>query len=309
MSKNELMNKLSRSYNLAALKVKKNSPVILVAVGVVGVVTAGVMACKATTKLDEVMKKHNEQKEKINDYFELNGPTEEYTENDHNKDLAITYAHTGLELAKLYGPSIAVGALSIGAIVWSNRILTKRNVALSAAYTIVSKDFKEYRDRVIERFGKDLDRELRYNIKAKEVEEIVTDEDGNETVVKEVVNTAEVHDYSEFARIYDCGNTGWTKDPETNMLVLKQTERYFNDILKCKGYVFLNEVYEELGFPPTKAGQIVGWIYDEKNPVGDNYIDFGIFDINHEATKRFVNGYESSIVLDFNVDGNILDMI
>ena len=64
-----------------------------------------------------------------------------------------------------------------------------------------------------------------------------------------------------------------------------------------------------LGIPRTQAGQIVGWIYDEKHPIGDNKVDFGIYNTYNEANRNFVNGYERTILLDFNVDGNILDMI
>lgn len=61
-----------------------------------------------------------------------------------------------------------------------------------------------------------------------------------------------------------------------------------------------------LGIARTNAGQVVGWIYCEKNPVGDNYVDFGIYNLQNEG---FVNGNERSILLDFNVDGIILDKI
>ena len=64
-----------------------------------------------------------------------------------------------------------------------------------------------------------------------------------------------------------------------------------------------------LGIPRTRAGQIVGWIYDKKNPIGDNYVDFGIYDTNKEANRNFVNGYERTILLDFNVEGNILELM
>ena len=60
-----------------------------------------------------------------------------------------------------------------------------------------------------------------------------------------------------------------------------------------------------LGFPRTQAGQIVGWVYDEKNPIGDNFVDFGIYNLDSERARAFVNGYERSILLDFNVDGNV----
>ena len=73
--------------------------------------------------------------------------------------------------------------------------------------------------------------------------------------------------------------------------------------------MFLNDVYEMLGIPKTKAGYVVGWIYDKNHPVGDNEVDFGIFDMEREKNRDFVNGYERTILLDFNVDGNILDMM
>ena len=80
-------------------------------------------------------------------------------------------------------------------------------------------------------------------------------------------------------------------------------------MLRRKGHLYLNEVYDMLGIPRTKAGQIVGWIYDEEHPVGDNYVDFGIYDSNKPRVRDFVNGYERTVLLDFNVDGNILDMM
>ena len=93
------------------------------------------------------------------------------------------------------------------------------------------------------------------------------------------------------------------------MFFLQQQQNYLNDKLKRQGYLFLNDAYKALGFDVTKAGQVVGWIYDENHPIGDNYVDFGIFNINSEAARRFVNGLEKCIWLDFNVDGDILDLI
>ena len=64
-----------------------------------------------------------------------------------------------------------------------------------------------------------------------------------------------------------------------------------------------------LGIPKTKAGQVVGWVYDPEHPVGDNYVDFGLFDLDRERVRRFVNGDERNILLDFNVDGNIWELM
>ena len=307
----EITNKMTRTFKTFGLKIKKHSPEILIVTGIVGTVTSAVMACKATTKLNDILEDAKSDIDKIYDGIE-NGEIlgVEYPEEDGKKDLTITYIQTGLKVAKLYAPSVALGVLSLTAVVTSNNILRKRNIALAAAYTTIDKSFKEYRGRVVERFGKNVDRELRYNIKAKEIEETVTDEKtGKEKTVKKTVNVTDPTQYSVYARFYDDGCTGWTKNPEDNLYFLKCQENYANDILKTRGHLFLNEVYDMLGIPRTQAGQIVGWVYDEKNPVGDNFVDFGIFDLYNERKRDFVNGYERTILLDFNVDGEIFKML
>lgn len=308
MKKTEIMNKLSRSFHRTGLKLKKHSPEILVITGVVGTVASAVMACKATTKLDSVLAENKANIDKIKDYVVEEGFSEQYTESDYKKDLTITYVQSGAKVAKLYAPAVAVGALAVTAILTGHNIMRKRYFAMTAAYTAVDSAFKEYRGRVVDRFGEALDRELRYNIKSEEVEEVVQNEDGSETVVKKTTNTVELLE-SDYAKLWDCGSTGWTKDPEYNLMFLRNQQRYANDILRNKGHLFLNEVYDMLGIPRTKAGNIVGWIYDEKNPNGDNYVDFNIFDKNNPSNARFVNGDERSVLLDFNVDGPILDLI
>lgn len=305
-----IVNTISRSAHKAGLKFKKHSPEIMVVAGVVGVVTSTVMACKATTKVNDILEETKKQVDDVHNVLESeNVPAEEYTNEDAKKDLAIIYTQTGVKLIKLYGPAVLVGALSITGILASHRILKKRNVALTAAYATIDRSFKEYRGRVVERFGKELDRELRYNIKAQKIEEVTVDKDGKETVEKKTVNVVDPNMYSDYARIFDNGSTGWTKDPEYNLMFLKNQQNYANDKLKAQGYLFLNDVYDMLGIPRTKAGQIVGWVYDPDNTVGDNFVDFGIYDIYNEKACDFVNGRERSIVLDFNVDGNILDLI
>lgn len=300
----------TRALNKAALKLRKHSPEILVAAGIVGTVTSTVMACKATTKIDTVLKESKDHIDVTKKYVEETGFSEKYTEQDYKKDLTIMYTQRGLQLAKLYAPAVILGTVSITAILAGHNILSKRNVALAAAYATVDKGFKEYRGRVIERFGKELDKELKYNIKSKEVEEVkVNEETGKEEIVKKSVNVADPNVYSDYARFFDDGCTGWTKDPEYNLMFLKDQQRYANDRLKTKGSLFLNEVYDMLGIPRTKAGACVGWVYDEKHPNGDNFVDFGIYDLYNEKARDFVNGYERTILLDFNVDGNILDLI
>ena len=310
MKVKEIINSVSYNAHRIGFKIKKASPEIMVVAGVVGVVTSTVMACKATTKVNDILEDTRKQVDDVHNVLDSDVVSEdEYTNDDAKKDLAIIYTQTGVKLIKLYAPSVIVGALSITGILTSHKILKKRNVALTAAYATIDRSFKEYRGRVVERFGKELDRELRYNIKAQEIEEKTVDKDGNETVEKKTISVVDPNMYSDYARIFDNGSMGWTKDPEYNLMFLKLQQNQANDRLRAQGYLFLNDVYDMLGIPRTKAGQIVGWVYDEENPVGDNFVDFGIYDIYNEKACDFVNGRERSIVLDFNVDGNILDMI
>ena len=304
----EIVNKITFAAHKALFKVKKHSPEILITAGVIGTVASAVMACKATTKLSDILEDSKEQINQVHNFLEDERiPESQYSKEDGNKDLAIIYAQTGIKLVKLYAPAVALGALSITGIVASNSILRKRNIALAAAYTTVDKTFKRYRNNVIDRFGEKIDKELRYGIKAREIEEIVVDDDGNEKTVKKTVDAADpVSMYSDYAKIYDAGCNGWTKDAEFNLMFLRHTQAQANDILKRRGYLFLNEVYDMLGFQRTKAGQVMGWIYDEENPIGDNFVDFGIYNTGIEKARDFVNGIERVIILDFNVT-NILD--
>lgn len=311
--KTELISKVSRSLHKAGFKFKKHSPEILAVTGVIGIVTSAVMACKATTKVNDIIDEAKETIDKIHESVGKGLHTsdgEEYTEEIAKKDLTITYVQTGLKFVKLYGPSVALGIASIGCMLGSNHILRKRNIALAAALTNVATSFKEYRGRLVDRFGKDLDRELRFGIKAKEVEETVTDEDGKETTVKKTVEVVDPNTAHSIYSIVFCeGNTGWTRNAELNKVFLIQQQNWANDKLKMNGILTLNEVYDMVGAPRTAYGQIAGWVYTDDSSIGDNFVDFGIFDVNNEKACDFINGREKSIILDFNCIGNILDYI
>ena len=306
MKTNELMNTISRKFNKIGFQFKKHSPEIFVIAGVVGGVTSAVMACKATTKAGDIIEDTKSQLDIIHKGIEdgnIHGV--EYTKEDGAKDLTIVYTQTAVKFIKLYGPAVALGTVSIVSILAGHNITRKRNLALTAAYATIDNSFKQYRNRVIERFGEELDRELRYDVKTKEIEETVVNEDGTESTVKTTVNVIDPNTISDYSRIFDECCASWSKSPEHNLVFLKQQQNYANDLLKSRGHLFLNEVYDMLGFPRTQAGQIVGWVYDEKNPIGDNFVDFGIYNLDSERSRAFVNGYERSILLDFNVDGNV----
>ena len=304
-----LKEKIVRSFHKCEFKVRKHSPEILATVGVVGVVASTVMACKATTKLSEILDDTKESIDKIKEVEQDPKYEDRYDAEDAKKDLSIVYVQSGVKIVKLYLPALAIGTASLGCLLASNNILRKRNAALSAAYMTVDKSFKEYRKRVAERFGDEIEKEIRYNIKAQQIEETVVDENGNETTVVSEVKAADPNMYSDYARFFDESCAAWKNDPEYNLMFLKAQQQYANDLLKSRGRLFLNEVYRMLGIDESKAGQVVGWIYDPECPVGDNFVDFGIYDMSKERVRAFVNGYESNILLDFNVDGNIWDLM
>lgn len=296
-------------YNGVKGQVQKHSPEILMGVGVVGVVTSTVMACKATMKLNDILEESKETRDKIKEVENNPKYEDKYSQEDAKKDLTINYVQTGMKVAKLYAPAVLLGGASLGCLLASNDILRKRNAALSAAYMTVDKTFKEYRNRVTERFGEEVEKEIRYGIKAEQIETTVVDEDGNETTVTDTIKTMDPNLYSDYARFFDEASPYWQNDPEYNLMFLKAQQQYANDLLRAKGRLFLNDVYDMLGIEKTKAGQVVGWVYDRENPNGDNFVDFGIYDMSKERVRAFVNGYETNILLDFNVDGNIWDLM
>ena len=307
-----IKNNISKTFNKAMFLTKKHSPEILMITGVVGIITSGVMACKATLKVNDILEEAKSDIEKVHTVLNDESVTEEkYSEMDSKKDLAAIYVQTGLKLAKVYGPSLIIGTLSITSMFASNNILRKRNVALAAAYAVVDKSFKEYRGRVIDRFGEEVDRQIKYNLKTMKVDEVITDENGKEKKVKKKIEVGGPDMYSPYAIIFDETNPYWEKDAELNKFFLQSRQAQANDKLRANGYLFLNDVYEMLGHEKTKAGQVVGWVYDPDSGEGDNYVDFGLYDIytkpkyEAEAKAAFINGYERSVIIDFNVDGNI----
>ena len=315
MKKAEIVNKASVIFSKTKFKLQKHSPEILVVAGIIGTVVGAIMACKATTKVNSILESASSDIDAIHDCMENKSLTEDYSEEDGKKELMAVYAQTAVKFVKLYAPSVLIGALSITSILASNNILRKRNVALAAAYATIDEGFKKYRNRVVERFGEQVDRELRYNLKVKKFKEKEVDpETGKEKKVEKtafVVNPSDISDYARFFEKYTVDEDGnsivnphWDENNEYNLMFLKAQENYANDLLRAKKRLFLNEVYEMLGLPRTKAGQIVGWVYDPDNPKADSYVDFGIYSDNLSYSD-YVNGFDPAILLDFNVDGNI----
>lgn len=299
-NKTEIMKSVNGMASKTVMKLKKHSPEILVVAGIAGTVVSAVLACKATTKVAEILDETKGTLDTIHEGMEtgaING--QEYTTEDGKKDTVVVYAQTGIKLAKLYAPAIILGTLSITSILASNNILRKRNVALGAAYAAIDKSFKEYRGRVIERFGEQVDTELKYGIKAKKFEEIEVDpETGKEKKVKKTVMVADPNLQSDYAVYFDSKSRNYETNPDYNRMFLKAQQAFANDKLQTRGHLFLNEVLDDLDLPRTPAGQIVGWTKDGP----DGYVNFRIVEVERETED---GRHEPALLLDFNVEGNI----
>jgi hypothetical protein len=278
---------LSRSWLLT----KKFSPQILTGVGVVGVVTSGVLASKATLKLDPIVQEIKLGVE-IADNLKLEKNADEYSSTDYKRDVTRAYVRGSLDIIKLYGPAVTMAAASVACLISAQGIMHKRNAAIAAAYKSVEQSFSEYRKRVVDELGIDKERDIRAGLRTEEVK----GEDGKVETVTRFDGTKA----SPYARFFDETNKHWEKKSEYNLQFLKNVQNNMNDRLRAHGHVFLNDVYDVLGFDRTSDGAIVGWVIGGG---GDDYIDFNIYDFQSSAKRLFVNGDEPSILLDFNVDG------
>lgn len=275
------------------LKLEKDSPRILFGVGVVSMVGSTVLACRSTLKLEEVLERTQSDLDTANTLEHR-----EYSEEDRTRDKTVIYTRAVVDVAKLYAPSVVLGVAGITMLTKSHNILQDRNAALTAAYVALDKGFKEYRSRVVEKYGVGDDQEFRYGAERAQIED-------SETGRKRTVVRAQKGEPSIYARFFDETATEWEREPEYNRIFLKCQQEYANHLLQARGYVFLNEVYKSLGIEQSSAGAVVGWVVGN----GDDYIDFGLYDGDNQKLRDFVNCHEGAVLLDFNVDGVIYQLI
>ena len=295
---------LRKSFKKAQLTVRKHSPEILMVAGVIGTVAGAVMACKETLELEDVLDECKQEKMELKEQYAI---CEEYSEDALKKDQVKLTIKQAAKIVKLYAPSVIMEITSIGVIFASNDIMRKRNASMAAAYATLNSMYKRYRQNVIESYGEEVDKDMRFGVKHEKVTEI--DEDGNKVKIDarivDLDNTALA--ISDYSRFFQAGCKGFdASSGRYNLLYLKGIQAMFNNKLIADGYVMLNDVYRELGFDTIPEGWSIGWVYDESNPIGDNYIDFGLYEARNK-NQRAVNDWEPVILMDFNVDGNLYE--
>lgn len=309
MKKTELATKAGQILVKTKLGIKKHSPEILVAAGIGTGIVAAIVACKQTIKANDIVAEARKSLQNIEDVKELAANNEvEYTEENEQEDRKTIGMQVAVGMVKTYALPVGLGILSITCILAGHHILKKRNVALAAAYSALSTDFMNYRKRVVDKYGKDVDFMLKNGLEKQIIaNQVVDPETGEVKETKEEVLTYEGDKLSQYARVFDeVGSTQWTPSADHNRAFLLMEQNYFNERIRTRGYIFLNEVYERLGFRPTKAGSVVGWVYQNADYEG---IDFGIFTAHTQKAAEFLEGTEPSIILDFNVQGDILSLV
>ena len=293
---NPLVNKIGRFGGKALLFVRRHKSDIMTYGGLGGAVVGTVLNCRATLKAEELLEEKRRKLETIRETRET--MPDKYSEEDMKADQVTLARQTWKGLAKTYALPVGLEVASLASIACGHHSLKAENLAVTGAYMALGEAFKAYRKRVREDAGADKERELYYG--EQKVTEEVVDENGE---VHEETHRIIKPEYnlSQFSRLFDCGNRGWDKDPEKSLLFLRHTQVEFTNRLHSRGYVFLNEVYEWLGYKPTKLGNIIGWVDGH----GDGFIDFGFEGSDDEMKLAFLNGNEAAIWLDFNVDGDI----
>lgn len=271
------------------------------------------------------------------------GNTDIYTEKDFRRELAFGYGKCALKILGNYGKAIACDILGYRCAFKAFGIEKGRATDAIATCILTENAFSKYRKNLIEAYGQDVDNALRLGIKTKEVEEPVVDKEGNpileedgtqKTKKKKVHYTDGDSSVSMYSRL-------WSKETSTrfetfkdvdllgnivetdkgnidyNLTTLKQFQEEFNrSFTSNKGnHVFLSDVYRMLGFKETAASRMVGWYYDPDDNTRDNFIDFGFMPRETDSTaerkrkQNFMNGLTDTILLDFNVDGNIMPLV
>lgn len=300
---------ITRAAGKVGLVLSKHSPAMLSVIGGVGVVATAVLASQETLRVKEVVEPHVENLELIS--ATLEDESKQYSDQDALHDRTVIYARLGRDLLKLYAPALVVGVLTIASIAASHRISAKRIAGLTAAYGALDQSYRRYRGRVEQALGeegmKELDTKIREQAKKDIAERRKPDADISE-IGDSVFDLAGA---SQYAVLYDENAATWNKNRNLSTSILRAQENYANDLLNCRGYVMLNEVYAGLGLPQTSAGAVVGWIRKDDGGA-DGYITFGDWDANYfDDIYKDVDGVCEARrwILDFNVDGVIWDRI
>lgn len=212
-----------------------NSPLILTAVGVLGVVGTAVTTHRAALKGRTILLEADAELVRMAKL--------------HGEDEAPVLSNK--QIAKLvwveYIPPVAIGAITITAIVMSNRISAKRAAAMAAAYTLAVRESTEYREKVMEKLGLKEEK----NLSAELAQEQVNASQKNSPVL--IVGDGEVMCHDAF--------TG--RSFKANADTLLKAENATNHEINRNQVASLTYFYNAVGLPPTDFSDHFGWNMDQ----------------------------------------------
>lgn len=213
-----------------------NSPIILTTIGVTGSLTTAFLTGKASFKAAHILEAALEDKRiEIQDDIPRGIPTL-----NNKEKIKLVWM--------LYIPAASTGVVTVVSIIASNRIGMRRAAAVAAAYSISEKAFVEYKEKVLEKFGENKERDVRDDLARDRVNE-------NPVSSTQVIITGggDVLCYDAFTGRY------FKSDMET----LKKAQNDLNHKLLNDYYASLSDFYDLVGLPPTSYSDEVGWNSDK----------------------------------------------
>jgi hypothetical protein len=221
---------IQKTLNKTNYVLAKNTPSILTGLGVIGVISTGILAARATPiaqrALDQVAVEH-----------EFKYPTED--------TVPLTRKEKIMAVLPAYAPAVASGALTIFCIVAANSIHLKRNAALASVIGIIQTGIQTYQEKVIEAVGE-------------KKEELIRGEVAEERLKKNPVKENNVIMLGEETSY--CYDSFSGRYFTSSMERINQARNDFNHLLLIRDYLSLNDFYEFLGLPAIEIGNNVGWV-------------------------------------------------
>lgn len=303
---------IARKASMAGFKLKCHSPAILVGVGIVGMVGAAVLACKATPKAIKAKERCAEELNGVKQALNGEIPMEdgkEYTVADGKKDTRTIYIQTAGRFIKAYGPAVILATLSILSILSGFRVLHGRYIATASTLAAVENRFAEYRSDVRKVVGEEKE-DLIFKRATKEIIDTpVIDKETGEVKMEpreQYVSNGDIDLDDPYLFLFDIANAPhtWNVSPGYNYMFLRQAEQECNDRLRIKGYITLNQVLECLGMQPVDYGMCAGWLAsDIGSAVLFDVIRRG--SVEDQEDPGCYRGGSPDYLLHFNCRGNI----
>lgn len=291
---------LSAGLHKVAFGLRKVGPEIGTVAGMAGIAVSAIYLYKAVNESKDILAKVKEEVKKLED------------EGADEKDIKAVKIAGGVAVAKKVAIPAGLAVASSATVLGIHHEMRKENRRLSDVITQTSLAYNALKNEIREQLGDEQADELIYGVRKpdkKEIKEIEENSPRKDEITDEERKSYRISDGEEitpspYAVFFDETCNNYSDDPEYNKNTLILLQAQLNERLRRVGYVYLNEVYEKLGVEKTEAGHVMGWRYAPHDPnhEGDNQIDFNMWDIRSRANRRFINGYEPVVLLDFNID-------